>query len=241
MSPEQVRGQPADHARTSSRSARCSTRCSRAQRAFHGDSAAETMRDPARGPAGALGTSAAVSAGARAHRPPLPREEARAAVPLGPRPRLRARARLSSVSGTEPDDRQEKRSTQSNCFSPGSAPWPSPAWEPSHSSPERGEPIRPLPTFQQLTFRRGEILSARFAPDQQSVAYSAAWDGKPLEMFLTRIDHPEPEEPFPAGRRSAEHLSPGRNDDLAQPPYGPALRVGRNAGADQHQWRRRSS
>ena len=44
MSPEQVQGKPADAAvATSSPSARSSTRCSSGQRAFHGDSAAETM------------------------------------------------------------------------------------------------------------------------------------------------------------------------------------------------------
>ena len=49
----------------------------------------------------------------------------------------------------------------------------------------------PPPTFQQLTFRRGELYSARFAPDGQTVIYAAAWDGKPVEIFATRTDRPE--------------------------------------------------
>jgi DNA-binding beta-propeller fold protein YncE/predicted Ser/Thr protein kinase len=49
----------------------------------------------------------------------------------------------------------------------------------------------PPPNYQQLSFRRGEVYSARFAPDGQSVVYAAAWDGKPVELFSTRTDRPE--------------------------------------------------
>ena len=47
------------------------------------------------------------------------------------------------------------------------------------------------PDYQQLSFRRGEIYAARFAPDGQTVVYAAAWDGKPVELFATRTDRPE--------------------------------------------------
>jgi Tol biopolymer transport system component len=43
-----------------------------------------------------------------------------------------------------------------------------------------------IPSFQRLTFRRGHISGARFSPDGNSIVYSAAWDGKPLETFLAR-------------------------------------------------------
>jgi Tol biopolymer transport system component len=49
----------------------------------------------------------------------------------------------------------------------------------------------PPPSFQQLTFRRGEVYSARFVPDGQTVIYAAAWDGRPVELFATRTDRPE--------------------------------------------------
>ena len=52
-----------------------------------------------------------------------------------------------------------------------------------------GDP--PQPTFKLLTFRRGWIETARFAPDGQTIVYSAAWDGKPLELFATRRDSSE--------------------------------------------------
>jgi serine/threonine protein kinase/WD40 repeat protein len=44
----------------------------------------------------------------------------------------------------------------------------------------------PSPSFHRLTFRRGHISGARFSPDGQTIVYSAAWDGKPLETFLMR-------------------------------------------------------
>ena len=49
----------------------------------------------------------------------------------------------------------------------------------------------PPPSYQQLTFRRGELYASRFAPDGQTVIYAAAWDGKPVEIFATRTDRPE--------------------------------------------------
>ncbi|HSP05626.1 MAG TPA: protein kinase, partial [Acidobacteriota bacterium] len=48
-----------------------------------------------------------------------------------------------------------------------------------------------FPTFRRLTFQRGVIRSARFAPDGQTVVYGAAWQGKPLEIFATIPQRPE--------------------------------------------------
>jgi eukaryotic-like serine/threonine-protein kinase len=45
----------------------------------------------------------------------------------------------------------------------------------------------PPPPTRTLTFRRGFLTGARFAPDGQTIVYSAAWDGKPSEIFTTRI------------------------------------------------------
>jgi hypothetical protein len=43
------------------------------------------------------------------------------------------------------------------------------------------------PSYTQLTFRRGAILSARFSQDGQTVVYSAAWQGQPAQVYTTRI------------------------------------------------------
>jgi eukaryotic-like serine/threonine-protein kinase len=47
------------------------------------------------------------------------------------------------------------------------------------------------PVYQRLTFRRGAVLSARFAPDAKTVVYGATWDGKPPETFMVTADSPE--------------------------------------------------
>jgi eukaryotic-like serine/threonine-protein kinase len=44
------------------------------------------------------------------------------------------------------------------------------------------------PVLHRLTFRRGTVWNARFAPDGNSVVYGAAWEGKPVEIFESRID-----------------------------------------------------
>ena len=47
------------------------------------------------------------------------------------------------------------------------------------------------PVYRQLTFRRGSIRSARFAPDGQTILYSAAWQGSPVDVFTARPEAPE--------------------------------------------------
>jgi eukaryotic-like serine/threonine-protein kinase len=47
------------------------------------------------------------------------------------------------------------------------------------------------PSFRRVTFQRGNILHARFAPDGQTILYAAAWEGRPTEIFSTRVDGTE--------------------------------------------------
>ena len=67
-------------------------------------------------------------------------------------------------------------------------------------------------SFQRLTFRRGSILSARFAPDGQSVIYGAAWEGNPIEIFATRPESPVSRS---LGLPSADILSISSGGELA--------------------------
>ena len=48
----------------------------------------------------------------------------------------------------------------------------------------------PSPTFTRLTYDKGTIWSGRFAPDGQNVVYGAAWDGGPIRAFMSRTDRP---------------------------------------------------
>jgi eukaryotic-like serine/threonine-protein kinase len=52
-----------------------------------------------------------------------------------------------------------------------------------------------LPRFRQLTFRRGDIRNARFAPDGRSVVYSATWDGEPHRIYAVRLERPRADAP----------------------------------------------
>ena len=86
----------------------------------------------------------------------------------------------------------------------------------------------PPPVYRQLTFRRGSVRSARFAPDGQTILYSASWQGNPVEVFTARPESSESRapghEPYPAhggfverrnggpaGQSSDRHLGQRRN------------------------------
>jgi Tol biopolymer transport system component/predicted Ser/Thr protein kinase len=56
-----------------------------------------------------------------------------------------------------------------------------------------------LPVYHPLTFRRGMVHAARFARDGKTIIYSAAWEGKSLQLFTTRPESPESHELEPAG------------------------------------------
>jgi hypothetical protein len=48
-----------------------------------------------------------------------------------------------------------------------------------------------LPSYHQLTFERGLVYAARFAPDGRSIYYSANWNGQPVQLYSTVPDSPE--------------------------------------------------
>ncbi len=43
------------------------------------------------------------------------------------------------------------------------------------------------------------VRSARFSPDEKMIVYSAAWEGKPLQLFTTRPESPDSHEMEPTG------------------------------------------
>jgi tRNA A-37 threonylcarbamoyl transferase component Bud32 len=49
----------------------------------------------------------------------------------------------------------------------------------------------PPPTYHQLTFERGLVYAARFAPDGRSIYYSASWNGQPVQLYSALPDSPE--------------------------------------------------
>ena len=84
------------------------------------------------------------------------------------------------------------------------------AWAGSRFGGDRRETSSP--TSHRLTFRRGNMLSARFAPDGKTVVYAAEWDGRPAELFSVRTDTIES---HPLGLANADLASVSSKGDLA--------------------------
>src|SRR5262249_11398553 len=64
----------------------------------------------------------------------------------------------------------------------------------------------------QITFLRGEVGTSLYAPDGQTIVYSAAWEGKPMEIFIHRPESPESR---PFGLSSAEVLAISNSGEMA--------------------------
>jgi Tol biopolymer transport system component len=67
-------------------------------------------------------------------------------------------------------------------------------------------------TYRRLTFDRGTLGHARFAPDGNTIVYDAAWRGEPSEVFTARIDSRESRS---LGLRSAEVHAVSSTGELA--------------------------
>ncbi len=75
----------------------------------------------------------------------------------------------------------------------------------------RGSGQAPLAEYQPVTFRPGSIGNARFTPDG-SIVYSAAWDGGASQLYVGRTDDPGSRE---LGIKDAELLSISKSGELA--------------------------
>jgi Tol biopolymer transport system component len=73
------------------------------------------------------------------------------------------------------------------------------------------------PRLHRLTFNRGTIYSARFVPEGRSVVYSAAWEGAPIQIYLTGRDSPE-SRPLGFGNADLLAVSPGGSLALSLEP-----------------------
>lgn len=213
MSPEQVRGRPADH-----RSDIFSFGCVlhemlTGERAFHGDSAVETMnailKEEPREPAAATGIQPALDRIVKHCLEKSPAERFQSARDLA-----FDLGSLSGLSGT----------VEAPAKTPGA--WVRPSWRLlagtvlasviaagtlAYLAGRRGGD-RPPPSFHQLTFRRGAIWNARFGSDGKTVLYSAAWDGRATEIHLGRSDG---QDSRPFGLKNADVLAVAPSGDVA--------------------------
>jgi WD40 repeat protein len=75
----------------------------------------------------------------------------------------------------------------------------------------RGKGATPLAEYKQITFRTGFIGNARYTPDG-SIVYSASWDGGDFQLYLARTDDTVSRE---LGPKHAELLAISKSGELA--------------------------
>lgn len=75
----------------------------------------------------------------------------------------------------------------------------------------RGSGGAPLAEYQQITFRTGSIGNARFTPDG-SIVYDASWEGGERQLYMARADDTVSRE---LGLKNAELLSISKSGELA--------------------------
>ena len=147
----------------------------------------DAERDPERRPGGAVGGGDDDPGGSRPSGPAVSGEAAAGPIPVG------ARRGAGAGGGVGAGERARGGSDEATAAlaAMGHSRRPRGCHRrrdrgrlPGRASLER----KPTPSYRQLTFRRGIVDRARFAPDGQTVVYSARWDGKPSEVFTARLD-----------------------------------------------------
>ena len=214
MSPEQVRGQRVDHRSDIFSFGTVFYEMLSGRRAFHGQSAVETMsailkEDPPELTKDNAAISPALEQGVRHCLEKNPEERFQSARDLA--------FAINSLSGL---------SSGASVTRAAGVTLPSRRWRLQlivfplvilaalAGGLFLGKPVWKIspPALHQITFRSGTIFTARFAPDGQTIVYGAAWEGKPSEVFSARTDSPELR---PLGAADASLLSISANGEMA--------------------------
>jgi len=212
MSPEQVRGQPADHRSDIFTLGAILYEMLSGKRAFRGDSALETMHAILKeDPPDLVETNR--------HLPPGLERIVRHCLEKNPEERFQS-ARdlafdlevLSGISGPVPMPVAPSASRPKKFISVfiGIVVLAAVAIGGYFAGTERGK--TPSLAFRRLTFRNGYVNWARFAPDGQTIIYSAQLDGGPPLLYSTR---PEGVESRPLGFPQADILSISSSGEMA--------------------------
>jgi eukaryotic-like serine/threonine-protein kinase len=190
MSPEQVKGQAADHRSDLFSFGAILYEMLSGRRAFHGDTSVETMsailkQDPPE----LTETNRAV--------PPAIERIVRHCLEKNPAERFQSARdvafNLEVLTDTSSSSRGGVRAMPEE---PSVRRWRMPllgavlllaSWVGIYLFAHHGTAAS-NPTFHEVTFRSGTIWAARFAPDGQAIVYGAAWEGQPQAIFSTRFD-----------------------------------------------------
>jgi serine/threonine protein kinase/Tol biopolymer transport system component len=84
------------------------------------------------------------------------------------------------------------------------------------------------PSFQRVTFRRGAIDNGRFANGGRTIVYSASWDGNPFRVYSTQSENPESRD---LGIMNGHLLGVSPSDEMALTIAGTLARVPISGGA----------
>jgi Tol biopolymer transport system component len=190
MSPEQARGKPADARSDIFAFGAILYEMLSGKRAFHGDSAVDTMSAILKeDPPDLAETNRNVS--------PALERVVRHCLEKNPAERFQSARdvafNLEALTDISISNRGGVRAMPEE---PATRRWVMPvlggllllaSWAGIYRLARRGA-VAANPTFHEVTFRNGTIGAARFAPDGQTVVYGAAWEGQPQEIFSTRFD-----------------------------------------------------
>jgi Tol biopolymer transport system component len=214
MSPEQVRGKPADHRSDLFAFGAILYEMLSGKRAFSGDSAADTMsailmKEPEELSATNRNIPPALDRIVRHCLEKNPEERFHSAHDLAFQLEALSEASGQLAAAPFPDIRRRPRARGLVTvialagaivlgFASATLLW-------------RSKPVA-HPSFQRLTFQRGNLLTGRFGPDGETVVYAAAWEGKSSEVYSTSPKSPE----FRAlGTPNADLLAVSSNGELA--------------------------
>jgi hypothetical protein len=190
MSPEQVRGQPAGPASDIFSFGVVFYEMLTGRRAFKGDSAAETMNAILKeDPPDLLETKQSL--------PPTLERIVRHCLEKRPEQRFHSAhdvafdlKALSVDSGTRPRSSHARAGRPRTLGLAALLLATAAAGVLAGRALGKAPPLEP-PTYRRLTFDRGTIDRARFAPDGHTIVYSASWRGETSQVFTTSIDSRE--------------------------------------------------
>jgi hypothetical protein len=188
MSPEQVRGKPADARADIFAFGAILYEMLSGKRAFHGDSPVDTMSAILKEePPDLSETNRNVS--------PALERIVRHCLEKNPAERFQSARdvafNLVALTDISTSSRGGVRAIPEE---PASRPWLLPllggllllgSWVAIYYFAHRASAATANPTFHEVTFRNGTVWAARFAPDGQTIVYGAAWEGQPQEIFST--------------------------------------------------------
>lgn len=184
MSPEQLRGKPVDHRSDIFSYGAILYEIMSGSRAFRGETEVDTMTAVLREePAGAHLEDATI--------PPGYQDIIRHCLEKEPENRFQSAKdlvfALQTLSGSSPVRAVPSRQPVKRKIS--ALPWALAALLAVATAvlaiAQLLHPVVKPPQYKRLTFAAGTLYAARFAHDGQSIVYSAAWNGKPVQLFTT--------------------------------------------------------